>query len=187
MAVWPVHLKRGGKSRRKSVFSFLGDDLLRTRIYIDGYNLYYGCLKGTSLKWLRASSQVVIGLVIPTTDHQRIPSTELAHHAHWVRTHITHAELKAAQFPRVIQGRRPAVKPDSWFARPDLLQRALKLGESELGSRSKVFQWLGKPNPHYGGEAPIDLLETTDGEHVIYFMEKWATSTPNQAPSQGTP
>ena len=24
----------------------------RTRIYIDGYNLYYGCLKGTSLKWL---------------------------------------------------------------------------------------------------------------------------------------
>lgn len=25
---------------------------LRTRIYIDGYNLYYGCLKGTAYKWL---------------------------------------------------------------------------------------------------------------------------------------
>lgn len=25
---------------------------LRTRIYIDGYNLYYGCLKGTKYKWL---------------------------------------------------------------------------------------------------------------------------------------
>lgn len=25
---------------------------MRTRVYIDGYNLYYGCLKGTSLKWL---------------------------------------------------------------------------------------------------------------------------------------
>ncbi|HWZ48239.1 MAG TPA: NYN domain-containing protein, partial [Herbaspirillum sp.] len=25
---------------------------LRTRIYIDGYNLYYGCLKGTPHKWL---------------------------------------------------------------------------------------------------------------------------------------
>ncbi len=24
----------------------------RTRIYMDGYNLYYGCIKGTSLKWL---------------------------------------------------------------------------------------------------------------------------------------
>ena len=26
--------------------------MLRTRVYIDGYNLYYGCLKGTSYKWL---------------------------------------------------------------------------------------------------------------------------------------
>lgn len=25
---------------------------LRTRVYIDGYNLYYGCLKGTPYKWL---------------------------------------------------------------------------------------------------------------------------------------
>jgi len=26
--------------------------VLRTRIYVDGYNLYYGCLKGSSDKWL---------------------------------------------------------------------------------------------------------------------------------------
>lgn len=26
--------------------------MLRTRVYIDGYNFYYGCLKGTSYKWL---------------------------------------------------------------------------------------------------------------------------------------
>ena len=25
---------------------------MRTRVYIDGYNLYYGCLKGTAFKWL---------------------------------------------------------------------------------------------------------------------------------------
>ena len=25
---------------------------LRTRIYIDGYNLYYGCLRNTPYKWL---------------------------------------------------------------------------------------------------------------------------------------
>ena len=25
---------------------------MRTRIYIDGYNFYYGCLKGTPYKWL---------------------------------------------------------------------------------------------------------------------------------------
>jgi 6-hydroxy-3-succinoylpyridine 3-monooxygenase len=330
MAVWLVHLKRGGRSRRKPVFSFLGDELLRTRIYIDGYNLYYGCLKGTSLKWLdplalfqnhilpsvtatvngkklvsdlrpvainfftalileqaakandslacqeqyhsalskhtpgrietikgyysitearakvidpidpekwprdcnvtevwkleekqsdvnlaihavkdallggiehvvfvtndtdivpalqmiRASSQVAIGLVIPTTDHERTPNTELAKHAHWVRSHITETELRASQFPRVVQHpRRPAIKPDSWFARPDLLKKALELGEVELGSRSKVFQWLGKPNVHYGGQTPLDLLESGRGEQVIQFMEKWASDKLNQASS----
>lgn len=26
--------------------------ILRTRIYVDGYNFYYGCLKGTPYKWL---------------------------------------------------------------------------------------------------------------------------------------
>lgn len=25
---------------------------MKTRVYIDGYNLYYGCLKGTPYKWL---------------------------------------------------------------------------------------------------------------------------------------
>ena len=28
------------------------DHLLKTIIYVDGFNLYYGCLKGTSYKWL---------------------------------------------------------------------------------------------------------------------------------------
>lgn len=29
-----------------------GSPALRSRVYIDGYNLYYGCLKGTPYKWL---------------------------------------------------------------------------------------------------------------------------------------
>ena len=43
----------GSKSRREAVFAFLRQEILwlkeqqalRTRIYVDGYNLYYGCLK----------------------------------------------------------------------------------------------------------------------------------------------
>lgn len=34
------------------VLSFLGSENLRTIAYVDGYNLYYGCLKGTPYKWL---------------------------------------------------------------------------------------------------------------------------------------
>lgn len=47
--------ERGWKSRRKPVFPFLGEEKLkplRTRVYIDGYNFYYGRLKRTSYKWL---------------------------------------------------------------------------------------------------------------------------------------
>lgn len=129
-----------------------------------------------ALDMIRANTKAVVGLVIPTTDHERVPNADLVKYAHWVRTHITEAELKAAQLPRVIAGgKRPAIKPNSWLARPDLLQRALELGAAELGSRSKVFQWLGKPNPHYGGRTPLDLLESIDGEQVIQFMEAWAT------------
>ena len=29
-----------------------GVPALRTRVYIDGYNLYYGCLRKTAFKWL---------------------------------------------------------------------------------------------------------------------------------------
>ncbi|WP_232232582.1 antitoxin Xre/MbcA/ParS toxin-binding domain-containing protein [Cupriavidus sp. amp6] len=57
--MWLDHLVRGGKSRRKPVFSFLesgmggqGGRTLRTRVYVDGYNFYYGCLKGSRFKWL---------------------------------------------------------------------------------------------------------------------------------------
>ena len=58
--MWLDHLATGCKSRRKAVFAHLGFNkvtspanlVLRTRIYIDGYNLYYGCLKRTHYKWL---------------------------------------------------------------------------------------------------------------------------------------
>jgi 6-hydroxy-3-succinoylpyridine 3-monooxygenase len=41
----------------------IGDDSgIRTRVYVDGYNLYYGCLKNTPYKWLdlRALMQRVL-------------------------------------------------------------------------------------------------------------------------------
>jgi hypothetical protein len=35
---------------------------LRTRVYVDGYNLYYGCLKNTPDKWLDLRALVVLVL-----------------------------------------------------------------------------------------------------------------------------
>jgi uncharacterized LabA/DUF88 family protein len=35
-----------------STFAFLGDAILKANVYIDGFNLYFCALKGTSYKWL---------------------------------------------------------------------------------------------------------------------------------------
>jgi len=53
---------------------------LRTRVYIDGYNLYYGCLKNSPHKWLDVRAL-------------------LAKHAHWTRAHIRDEELAKSQLP----------------------------------------------------------------------------------------
>ncbi|MDB5795854.1 MAG: 6-hydroxy-3-succinoylpyridine hydroxylase [Noviherbaspirillum sp.] len=70
-----------------------------------------------ALQMIRAHTKVIVGLVVPTQDHQRVLNTELARLAHWVRSHITKDEPAASQLPRVIPGRNPTIKPESWYAR----------------------------------------------------------------------
>ena len=129
-----------------------------------------------ALEMIRQLTNTVIGIVIPTTNQRRLPNQALVDHAHWVRTHITSHELKSAQLPRIIvAGKKSYSKPDSWHKNPELLIKAIQLGVQELGTRSKVFQWLQKPNPHWDSRCPIDILETAEAERVIQFMENWST------------
>lgn len=56
LTIWGL----GGKAGESRFFRIKGTRIndqsapvcLKTRVYIDGYNLYYGCLKGTNFKWL---------------------------------------------------------------------------------------------------------------------------------------
>lgn len=129
-----------------------------------------------AVEMLKRHTKAVVGVVVPTTDRERPPNKDLVVLADWVRTHITLAELQAAQLPRVIPDpRRPVAKPDSWYARPDLLKQALELGQAHLGQRAKVFQWLSRPNPYWNGALPLDLLEAGD-TRVLDFMRQWAES-----------
>ena len=41
-----------GRRASSEALAFLGRTLMRTFVYVDGFNLYYGALKGTSWKWL---------------------------------------------------------------------------------------------------------------------------------------
>ncbi|WGG51161.1 antitoxin Xre/MbcA/ParS toxin-binding domain-containing protein [Rugamonas sp. DEMB1] len=127
-----------------------------------------------ALAMIRAHTNVTIGLVVPTWPHVRQPNTELSELAHWVRSHITPTELADSQLPRVIPGRHPTIKPESWYARPDLLEQVLKLAMPVVGSRKKAFKWMSEVNPYLGGQAPIDLVETSEGAaKVIHYIEQF--------------
>ena len=41
--------------------------VLRTRVYVDGYNFYYGCLKRTEYKWL--DLKILVDLILSTIHH----------------------------------------------------------------------------------------------------------------------
>lgn len=128
-----------------------------------------------ALRMIRAHTKVIVGLVIPTLDRQRLPNADLAAHCHWVRRHLTVEELAASQLPRVIHGgKKPTVKPDSWHAHPELFEKALQLATAVRGSRSAAFQWFDAPSPYLGGQTPISLMTTEAGlRQVIAYMRTW--------------
>ena len=130
---------------------------------------------GPALQMIRDHTSVRIGVVVPTDEHEPIyPNAELAGLAHWVRAHITDAELLACQLPRVIPGRKPTIKPESWYGQPALLQQILELAIPVRGSRADAFKWLAQPNAHLGGEVPIDLVETKEGaQRVLAYIQDW--------------
>lgn len=134
-----------------------------------------------ALKMIRAHSRVFIGLVVPTTDHQRKPNAALSELAHWTRTHITMAELAASQLPRVIPGRKATIKPESWYPNPEKLQQILELAIPVRGSRGDAFKWLGQQNQHFEGRVPLDMLDTEQGaDEVLAYIHQWiANHTPN--------
>jgi len=89
---------------------FLGY-ILKAIVYVDGFNLFYGCLKGTPHKWLDLLSlfEKVLGLITPGA---RKTSQQLRQHAHFVRT-IRPAALSHSQLPDRIPG-TSLYKPKSW-------------------------------------------------------------------------
>lgn len=129
-----------------------------------------------ALRMIRTHTNTLIGLVVPTTNQQRYPNTDLVKFAHWTRHHINPNELATCQLPRVIPGKHPTVKPNSWYAQPDLLIKIVDQAIQVRGSRSAAFKWLEQPNDYLGGKRPIELAETIEGAHeVLEYIRSWVT------------
>jgi hypothetical protein len=66
----PLNLRSEGASRRKAALLFRGlfsIQTVRTNVYVDGFNLYYGAAKDTPYKWVNLAElclQVLPGLTI---------------------------------------------------------------------------------------------------------------------------
>jgi 6-hydroxy-3-succinoylpyridine 3-monooxygenase len=129
-----------------------------------------------ALEMIRACApQVIIGLVIPTTNHERRPNYSLQEHAHWTRNCITLQELASAQFPRVIPNKKRAiVKPDAWFSYSHSLASILVMGKEYGKSRRSIFKWLDTPNNYWQGKKPFEILDAGQGDEIIAYLQRYA-------------
>lgn len=135
-----------------------------------------------ALAMIRAHTQVLMGVVVPTTDHTRPPNTDLVKLAHWTRRHINASELAACQLPRVIPGKRPTIKPDSWYGQPEMLKEIMELALPVRGSRASAYKWMEQPNPYLDGEIPIELAETVEGAaRVLEYIRSWISQQDQSA------
>lgn len=134
-----------------------------------------------AMKMIRAYTAVHIGLVVPARPGLREPNTDLVDLAHWTRSHITEEEMASAQLPRVIAvGKQPTIKPESWYARQDLLTQVLARVVAVVGGRGKAFKWLEAPNSYLGNLAPIDLLDTDEGAaRVLDYITAYEQGHPH--------
>lgn len=93
------------------VFSFVAPKLTRTTIYIDGYNLYYSRLKGTSYKWLDIAALFRDRILLPQG-----PSAEVGAIKYFTApvkaSYARHGEASTqaqAQYQRALQAREPGL------------------------------------------------------------------------------
>lgn len=126
-----------------------------------------------ALEMIRANTDVIIGLVVPTLDDQRPASKGLTKLAHWTRS-PKEDELKNSQLPRVIPSRKPTIKPISWYAYPSLLQEIIDLATPVLKKKNNVFKWLETESADLNGQKPIVLAETEEGaQQVITYIKSY--------------
>ncbi|ALE01104.1 6-hydroxy-3-succinoylpyridine 3-monooxygenase [Pseudomonas syringae] len=137
-----------------------------------------------ALQMIRVHTNVLIGVVVPTTDHTRLPNTDLVKLAHWKREYVNASELAACQLPRVIPGRKPTIKPESWYGQPELLREILDLAIPVRGSKAAAFKWMDQHNPYLDNERPIELAESVEGANrVLEYIRNYIAQRA-QAPDE---
>ena len=66
----PLSLRRQSARPPSGGFSYLWDPFVNTNVYVDGFNLYYGCLKDSPYRWLDLAR--LCSLLLPSHEINRI-------------------------------------------------------------------------------------------------------------------
>jgi 6-hydroxy-3-succinoylpyridine 3-monooxygenase len=165
ITVWKIEEKQSDvKLALNAVFDALSGEVDQVVIVTNDTDIE------PAMRMIRDKTSVVVGLIIPTRNKVRQPNSSLTELAHWSRAYITDGELAACHFPRLInKGKKPTVKPLSWYERPDLVELVQAEARRVFGRRA--FKWLGQPNPDLDGRVPIDLvIDDVGAESVLTLL-----------------
>ncbi|MCU7936081.1 MAG: DUF2384 domain-containing protein [Candidatus Thiodiazotropha sp. (ex Dulcina madagascariensis)] len=83
---------------------------------------------------------------------------------------LTKTDMKRLVMPRrtlthrIKKGERLTREESDRVAR---IARIVAMAEETFGNREKASRWLHKPKQGYGGQTPIDLLDTEEGARVV--------------------
>ena len=165
---------------------------LRTRIYVDGYNLYYGCLKGTPHKWLDLITLFERHVLPSAATGPGASAFELQQPAiRYYTAEILDKVAKAGESLASQQRYHTALKklyPDriecikGYYSLLQSKARVVDAGNPKRwprecqeilvwknGPRDSDLRWsragvqMEQPNERLGGEAPIELVRTDAG------------------------
>lgn len=143
---------------------------MRTRVYIDGYNLYYGCLNKTGFKWLDVLS-LFERQILPTILHK--PSA----HADPVKM-VLHPDCAIKYFTAKILGN--AAKSKDSKSSQDTYHNALETHSK--GRASLIFGYYSSQTVHqYRASTNGDKKRIRDCEKILVWKLEEKQSDVNLA------
>lgn len=157
--------------------AFTDPDLEHIVFMTNDTDIVPALLKIRQLNELKIRNTIKVGLITPLhkrETHIRV-NKSLSNLADWTIRYISENELKRAQLPcRVVGKRKTALKPLSWFKYSEEVTDILNIlsAPDVEGSIHKAWKWLEKPlhiakGLPYVEVRPVDLMDHKDALSVI--------------------
>ena len=185
--VWKLEEKQSDVNvALDAVFDAFCDPSLEHIVFVtNDTDIAPALIKLKELNQLNIRPPIKVGLVIPSKQRHgsRQGNRTLTDLADWTIHFIMESELASSQLPcRVTGGKKPALRPVSWFQYPEKVSGILDILSDERVCRSvlRSWRWLSEPKPCVGGlpvlsSDPSEMLHSKEGlEKVLQHVKAYA-------------